>query len=58
MQPSQAVQKELSKVIHFQKFPKLVKIQALLFKNGSTKDVLLETFRKFPEHLDTINFRD
>ena len=46
---SPTVQKELSKVIHFQKFPKtentgggvllFVKFQALLYKNESTKGI-------------------
>ena len=38
-------------------FP-LVKFQALLYKNVSTKGVFLETFRKFPEQLRILDFRD
>ena len=67
LQLFQAVHKGMSKVIHFQKFPKIrntdgrvllsVKFQTLLYKNESIKGVFLETFRKFPEHLGIINFR-
>ena len=35
-----------------------VKVLVFKYKNDSTKIVFLETFRKFPKHLDIIDFRD
>ena len=62
-QPPQVFRRRCQKVIYFQKFPNirntsgriflLVKVQALLYKNDSTKGFFLENFRKFPEHLWT-----
>ena len=68
MQLFQAVHKEMSKIIRFQKFPKIgntngrvllsVKFQAHLYKHDYINGVFLETFRKFPEHLGIINITD